>query len=58
MGTGEQRQNKELTADGYMENLQQGDDTNRQEKHWKQILSGGTNRNSQMTNLTETPKYF
>jgi hypothetical protein len=44
MGTSEQRQNKELTTDGHMENLQQGDDINRQEKHWKKILPGGTNR--------------
>jgi hypothetical protein len=41
-----------------MEDHQQRDDINRQEKQWKQILSGGTNRNYQMTNLTETPKYF
>jgi hypothetical protein len=41
-----------------MKYRQQRDDINRQEKNWKQILSGGTNRNYQMPNLTETPKYF
>jgi hypothetical protein len=52
-------QNKTLTTDGDMENHQHWEDINRQEKHWKQILSGGTNRNYQMTNLLpETPKYF
>jgi hypothetical protein len=41
MGTGEQTQNKALTTDGDMENHQQRYNINRQEKHWKQILSGG-----------------
>jgi hypothetical protein len=35
MCTGEQRQNKEITTDGHMENHQQRDDINRQENHWK-----------------------
>jgi hypothetical protein len=58
MGTGEQRQNKELTTDGDLENHQQRNNINRQEKQWKKILSGDTNRNYQTTNLTETPQYF
>ena len=41
-----------------MENHHRMDDIIRQEKNWKHILSGGTNRNYQMPNLTETPKYF
>jgi hypothetical protein len=42
-----------------MENQQQTDDIKRWgKKNYKQILSGGTNRNYEMTNVTENPKYF
>lgn len=36
-----------------MKNYQQRDDINRQEKNWRQTLSGGTNRNCQMPKSRE-----
>ena len=57
MGTGEQKQNSELTTGGDMENHHHKDNINRKE-NLEADITWWPNRNYQMTNLTETPKYF